>query len=1187
MTFHTILSSLLAAACLALVAQPSAVLGDPQLSSWFTEYSGRYASLYPDKYATEPVTTWSHGQGNQLQPAYAGVTDIRYDANWIYITSSGMPFHPMGPWYLNEGDTNIFNNYPSQLSRSRSVYRIPRVPTIPGSIGARSPSNLGSIGIFIDGVAMFDFRDAMSYSTDYAADITGNFTDPVTGDPVQNGDGVWNRDAYHNESVTFDPAYAHQAGSLHHYHASPIALRYLLDDNISYSEQPDPNDANAILRIYTEAVAPPTKHSPILGWTRGGIPVYGPYGYDNPTNASSSIVRMIGGYQLRSLNPGDQRTSVPQWSLDVGEGNNGSQIDSTRYGPVVGDPNNGDNFLLGHYVEDYEYRGDVGQRQIVDGTGGDFHLDLYNGRQCVTPEYPGGTYAYFISTAVNASNEVVPFFPYIIGRKYYADPTGEVLNLENNPNALPAVSGSVQQYFAGPENVAGNMKAIAVDEFSGDVTLTWDAVAGGNYRVETTTGDPADGATSWDQMPIRVKSASEEGTLADPGVALVDDKRFYRVQLESLDAYDNTMLDLGTQPAPSEYTLVTVTLSGSSNPPVALADLPDSITFDGAPVTLLARPEQDKVSVAAPANLATGSYTVVAVWDGVTYTGTYTHTQKDNILLLIVDDWGHDHSPWDNGGVSGNYYATMDTMEGIAASGVRFTRAYANAQCSPTRATILTGRQAHRTTVGSPPGNAFNIQGDEHPLPRVFDDNDSPYELAAFGKWHLGGGNEGYRTRGHWPFFAGANDNLADYDAWTKNRNGVSSNSITYATTDQVNEAKAFIDARNQVGEPWFVWMGFHAPHSPFHQPDSDLLQGTGGPGGTYPTGSGNQDYRRYIQALEALDTEIGRLLESVDESRTNIIIIGDNGTPVQSIQAPYGMTTSSNGNPVPSSRAKGTLFEGGIHVPMVIKGPAVANHLAGTASDTLVNSADIFSTVLDMAGLPAPSGVALDSQSIVPILAGTDTADRYASAELFEEVTASGEDGRSIRLGSYPDYKLIARGNPNDRYDTPSYEFYHLGSDSNEADDLINGALDVASAQALLSGTARDAFDACIAKHQALGGGFSDPAVTEEYTVYLHTNPTGAAPTQAPDTTTLPFSAEVEDGLEIFVTARVKPDPGSVGLDKDWTQGKLSYTEGSAPFTFSGAEVKFLLNNGSTRTLPVQAIVVYDKDGNLVQGTP
>jgi hypothetical protein len=205
------------------------------VDSWLTTYSGRYARIYvtdADKNSGTSVTTWSRGTLSQSVPAYSGISEVSFSTNWVYIRSSGLGSHVMGPWYLNAAHTMAFPNLPIN---SKSLYRIPRAPA---TNGTHTLTGLGAIGYFVDGVAMFDSRDAFYWN----------------GSTEVNGSGSWNRDAYVNESVTFDPAYAHQPGSgQYHYHANPPALRYLLGDHVDFS---------VATKGYSESTNAVVKHSP-------------------------------------------------------------------------------------------------------------------------------------------------------------------------------------------------------------------------------------------------------------------------------------------------------------------------------------------------------------------------------------------------------------------------------------------------------------------------------------------------------------------------------------------------------------------------------------------------------------------------------------------------------------------------------------------------------------------------------------------------------------------------------------------------------------------------------------------------------------------------------------------------------------------------------------------------------------
>ena len=134
---------------------------DPRTNSWFTTYSGKYARIYTtdaNKTAGTAVSTWSNGTQNQSLPAYAGVQEVYSSASWVYIRSTGLGSHIMGPWYLNAAHTTAFPNYPAN---QKVFYRIPRTPTVPAT---KTLTALGAIGYFVDGIAMFDSRDGFVWT---------------------------------------------------------------------------------------------------------------------------------------------------------------------------------------------------------------------------------------------------------------------------------------------------------------------------------------------------------------------------------------------------------------------------------------------------------------------------------------------------------------------------------------------------------------------------------------------------------------------------------------------------------------------------------------------------------------------------------------------------------------------------------------------------------------------------------------------------------------------------------------------------------------------------------------------------------------------------------------------------------------------------------------------------------------
>jgi arylsulfatase A-like enzyme len=998
---------------LILLALSSAAAEDALLTSWMKDGSGRYARIFQSTTAESSgsaVTTWSRGQGIQSQPTYAGVHEVSSSANWVYIRTTGLGRHIMGPWYLNAAKTQDFPNFPANRA---AIYRLPRNPTVPAT---KTLTGLGAIGYFIDGVAMFDNRDAFSYSNTNRTDAT-----PVNG--IQ-GDGIWNRDAYVNESVTFDAGNAHQAGSQYHYHANPPGLRHLLGDHVDY---------NAATNSYTEN-ATDLHHSPILGWLRDGYPIYGPYGFGSALDAGSGVRRMISGYQRRDGSNGSTnldgtgRTTLPAWAATAQ--NRSATLATNQYGPAVNVT-----YTLGHYLEDYDYKG---HRGLTLGT--DFDLDLYNGRFCVTPEFPAGTYAYFVSIEADGT----PAFPYNIGRSFYGNPTGA---------AVTAITETVTVHFEGGPEMPDVPKSLSIDQLSGDVTLTWDGVEGGRYRI-----DASEDLDTWAPLGAATAALSDQPSKTDAGKANGKGRQFYRVEREGLNAFDRNGFSLGDSGG-GGLTMITVTLAGMNLAPPDLNIAPTVVTFNGAPATFVIRPARDQVQIQVDlSGLAPGTYTVSATFPGPagTQTGTYTVTGSEpvanNVLLIILDDWGIDASPVDNA-LPAATLANMPTLQSLASSGLRFTRAYAQPVCSPTRATMMTGRHPFRHGVGNQSTNS-TLPTTETTLPEIFSAESSPYALASFGKWHLGNGTTGPSTAGGWDFFKGyLIGALPDYSLWNKIEviNGTATptnNDTTYATTDQINDTVSWITAQGTT--PWFCWLALTAPHAPFHEPPSELA-----PVGGYTAGGGNAGM--YRRMLESMDTEMKRLLEGVDLAKTNVILMGDNGTPGQVVQAPFG-----------AGHAKDSLFEGGIHVPLVISGPDVTV-APGTTSDKLVHCVDLFATVLELAGIDVPAateGLAIDAKSLVPILKGAnDPADRCVVSERFG---SGAGDGRALISDDYPDYKLIIFGDRLSVLDTPVFEFYHLGSDENEQTPLNIGQLNA---------TEQAAYDHLVAKDAALGGGYSDPA--------------------------------------------------------------------------------------------------------------
>ena len=215
------------------------------------------------------------------------------------------------------------------------------------------------------------------------------------GPPQQSGDGIWLRDALWGEATTFDKCFGHQPPSgMYHHHVQPICLRAQLDDNV------DVVRASRTGTVYKEKKLA-LKHSPILGWSFDGYPIYGPYGYSDSKSASSAVVRIRSSFRQRNITT---RTALPDWALAFHAGVP-QQLSATQSGPLVSKE-----YPVGRYVEDYEF---------VQGLG---DLDVYNGRTALTPEFPQGTYAYYVTLNEDGS----PAFPYLLGLQYNGAVSGGI-----------------------------------------------------------------------------------------------------------------------------------------------------------------------------------------------------------------------------------------------------------------------------------------------------------------------------------------------------------------------------------------------------------------------------------------------------------------------------------------------------------------------------------------------------------------------------------------------------------------------------------------------------------------------------------------------------------------------------------------------------------------------------------------
>lgn len=299
----------------------------PAITSWILNTNGTRARHYVSGNATPIQDT-----------AKVNVQLVRYNATDVYVNASGLPSYLIGP-YLDRN--------PAQGTNRNFVWRIPLNPV--ANTGTLTNVGMGQIAVLLNGVPIYNYADGRSY----------------------NNQRVWNQNAVYFENAGFDCAKGHPSpvmsgttivGGTYHHHQNPTAYRY------------EVSPGSTVCNLYTSDglyVPDSTVHSPLIGYSFDGFPIYGGYGYAN-ANGTGGIKRLKPSYRLKNLT---SRTNGPTLAT----------------------------YPLGAYNEDFEF---------AQGSG---DLDVHNGRFCVTPEYPNGIYCYFAT--IDAQNKAL--YPYFIGPTYY------------------------------------------------------------------------------------------------------------------------------------------------------------------------------------------------------------------------------------------------------------------------------------------------------------------------------------------------------------------------------------------------------------------------------------------------------------------------------------------------------------------------------------------------------------------------------------------------------------------------------------------------------------------------------------------------------------------------------------------------------------------------------------------------
>lgn len=475
-------------------------------------------------------------------------------------------------------------------------------------------------------------------------------------------------------------------------------------------------------------------------------------------------------------------------------------------------------------------------------------------------------------------------------------------------------------------------------------------------------------------------------------------------------------------------------------------------------------------------------------------------------------------------------YARTPNLRALAENGIRFTNVRSTPFCSPSRACFQTGRYPFRTGVGSviSNANATDLQDSEVLIPELlkgaFPSGDGlPYACGAFGKWHLttatttpdpidctdddcstASGNEEKPVTNGYDRFYGTVGNHRFSFCWTKILSDAGAPPTTTCvdvmappyTTRTWNASVASKDAGEWINDQttsFFAYVAFNPPHTPLQVPPCSLMSTdtrcelenySGGPftPGMVVDDTDPIELRRlvYRAMLEGIDAEIGKLLAYLDDEigdatleNTMILVIGDNGTPGPQINPPFSDT-----------HGKGTIYDGGIRVPLIVSGPLVPSSppTGGYVCDELVDGVDIWRTVAEIAELtggfdddavedyigPSP-GIELDSDSVSFLELILDPSDDGARTDSFSQqfglngippqcydlnerclVRKSAVDGDHYKLIRIQSADTCYRGpcasppcggscsSPSCSAGTYAEQFFNVSDDPDEATDLL-----------------------------------------------------------------------------------------------------------------------------------------------------
>ncbi|MEM9366570.1 MAG: sulfatase-like hydrolase/transferase [Planctomycetota bacterium] len=430
-------------------------------------------------------------------------------------------------------------------------------------------------------------------------------------------------------------------------------------------------------------------------------------------------------------------------------------------------------------------------------------------------------------------------------------------------------------------------------------------------------------------------------------------------------------------------------------------------------------------NLAKPAIVLVAHMAVVAAIPSVVSLPKASAAERPNIVLVMADDMGHSQTGYRN-------HPLLKTphLNDLATRGLRLDHFYAAGPvCSPTRASVLTGRTHERTGVDS---HGYALRRQERTLAQLL--RDAGYDTGHFGKWHL----NGLRGPGA-PLFA--EDRYAPgvfgFDHWLSVSNFFDRDPILSRLGDWeefagdsseivMDQMLAWAANRSDSKRPFFAVVWYGTPHSPFRADADDVaLLRQRSEASAAIVDQIKQDSQNHHGELVAMDRSLGALkkgLQSMGKMDNTLIWFTSDNGGLPGIEP--STTTPLRGN-------KGQLYEGGLRVPCVMHWPNGIE--AGRISNFPACATDIAPTVLDVAGIAAKAIDGLiqpvDGISLTSVITGMDTTRRTKPLGFrYAGGSAIIDDG----------WKLL-RLQKNKKKNAITEELYHLAADPNETRNLIS----------------------------------------------------------------------------------------------------------------------------------------------------